>query len=224
MEKRPWFKFYPSDWRADKGLRLCGAAARGLWIEMLCVMHEAKPYGHLLVNGRPLTETQLASLSGIPLDQVHALLAELENADVFSKNGKGVIYSRRMTRDARKAAKCSHAGKEGGGNPMLSDTTYKGHHKGQSDTTFAPEARSHNPDIPKQEAVKNLVVGSLSSGAKPISKAQIKAKWQSKVCNWAQHRMPEADYVRWVAAWANDEPWAKAKAEEFDKQMKAAAA
>ena len=60
--KRPWFKFYPSDWRADQALRSCSVAARGLWIECMCIMHEADPYGHLVVNGRPVTDTLLARL------------------------------------------------------------------------------------------------------------------------------------------------------------------
>ena len=47
-----WFKFYPSDWRADPALRMCSIAARGLWMEMLCVMHEATPRGSLLINGK----------------------------------------------------------------------------------------------------------------------------------------------------------------------------
>ncbi|HDA7904193.1 TPA: hypothetical protein O5V80_002738, partial [Staphylococcus aureus] len=61
----PWMKFYPSDWRADPMLRLCSMAARGLWVEMLCIMHEATPYGTLLVNGRRLDKKQLAALVGI---------------------------------------------------------------------------------------------------------------------------------------------------------------
>jgi len=51
--KQPWLKFFPSDWRADPALRMCSLAARGLWIEMLCLMHEARPHGSLLVNGKP---------------------------------------------------------------------------------------------------------------------------------------------------------------------------
>ena len=65
----PWMKFYPSDWRADPSLRMCSIGARGLWMEMLCVMHEATPYGYLIVNGRALTACQIAGLSGIAQDE-----------------------------------------------------------------------------------------------------------------------------------------------------------
>ena len=62
--KQPWLKFFPSDWWADPALRMCSLAARGLWIEMLCLMHEARPHGSLLVSGRPVTAAQLANLVG----------------------------------------------------------------------------------------------------------------------------------------------------------------
>ncbi len=216
-DKRPWFKFYPTDWRGDKALRLCGAAARGLWIEMLALMHEGKPYGHLVVNGRPVTETQLASLCGIPLDQVHTLLGELENAGVFSQAGNGVIFSRRMTRDARKAAKCAKAGKEGGGNPA-----FKGQGKGEGQATFAPESRVHIQDDSKKADVKHIVLESSAAlkAGRTWTREQKKAAWQSKICAWAQHRLPAEDYARFLEAWANNEAWATAKAEEFNTQMR----
>ena len=46
------------------------------------------------------------------------LMAELDAAGVFSRHDNGVIYSRRMTRDAEKAAAGAMYGKRGG-NPAL---------------------------------------------------------------------------------------------------------
>jgi len=120
--KNPWFKFYPTDWRSHAKLRNCGAAARGLWIEMLCLMHEAKPYGHLLINGEMPTITQLSMQAAIPETQIPDLLGELEKSGVFSRNGKGVIYSRKMVRDEKKAAIARNNGNNGG-NPTLSNKT-----------------------------------------------------------------------------------------------------
>lgn len=114
----PWMKFYPTDWRSDPALRMCGMAARGLWIEMIALMHEAIPYGHLLVSGRSPTDAQLAVLAGAPSDQIPELLGELEAAGVFSRTREGVIYSRKMTRTAKKAAVARKNGKNGG-NPAL---------------------------------------------------------------------------------------------------------
>lgn len=98
-------KFYPRDWRGDQALRAVSIAARGLWIECLCIMHEAKPYGHLLLNGEPVEVGALARMTGIPADEVSALLSELRQAGVLSMTGKGVIFSRRMTKDHGRAQK-----------------------------------------------------------------------------------------------------------------------
>lgn len=109
----PWMKFYPSDWRADQTLRICSLAARGLWIECMCIMHEAEPYGHLAIKGKPVTNAQLAILSGTDPATVATLLTELEDAGVFSKNRVGVIYSRRMTRDEKKRKDGEKSAKNG---------------------------------------------------------------------------------------------------------------
>ena len=117
-EGKPWLKWYPSDWRADQALRICSLAARGLWIEMLCIMHESSRPGLLLINDNPVTETHLGLMTGASPDQVGELIAELESAGVFSRNREGVIYSRRMTRDHKKEAAARREGSKGG-NPKL---------------------------------------------------------------------------------------------------------
>src|SRR5438046_6777164 len=76
--KLPWMKFFPTDWRSDPALRMCSIGARGLWMEMLCLMHEAEPYGFLHVNGNALNDYQLASQAGIQLNDVVGFLKELE--------------------------------------------------------------------------------------------------------------------------------------------------
>ena len=114
MGSRPWLQFYPSDWRGDPKLRICSLAARGLWIEMIALMHEANPRGHLLVNGIAPNEQQLSALTGTNAEQVSIWLSELESAGVFSRTDSGVIYSRRMTRDEQKAEISRKNGLQGG--------------------------------------------------------------------------------------------------------------
>lgn len=117
-KKQPWGKFYFSDWRADPRLRMCSLAARGLWMEMLALMHESEPRGYLVVNDREVSPKQLASLSGCTLKEAEAGLSELEEAGVFSRDDDAMIYSRRMVRDTEKAEKDRANGK-GGGNPQI---------------------------------------------------------------------------------------------------------
>lgn len=101
----PWFKFYPRDWRGDQALRAVSVAARGLWMECLCIMHEAKPYGHLVLNGEPVDGGTLARMTGTSVDEATVLMAELRQAGVLSVTGRGVIFSRRMTKDHARAQK-----------------------------------------------------------------------------------------------------------------------
>ena len=100
MSGRRWLKFWPQDWQRDPALRSCGVAARGLWMDMLCIAHDATPYGHVAINGKSATPKQIGSVTGTPERDVMKLLAELEDAGVFSRTAGGMIFSRRMVRDA----------------------------------------------------------------------------------------------------------------------------
>ena len=97
--RRPAFQFYPADWQKDVELQSCSIAARGLWLEMMCVMHQGVPYGHLIANGIAMTDPQAARLCGVDTREYRKLLAELDRAGVPSRTAEGVIYSRRMVRD-----------------------------------------------------------------------------------------------------------------------------
>jgi hypothetical protein len=219
VPSRPWFKFYPSNWRGESTLRLCSAAARGLWIECMCLMHEAEPYGHLKVNGRPVTEAQLANLTGIPQDQITLLLGELGNAGVFSRNSEGVVYSRRMTRDAKREAEGRKHGKEGG-NPALKpplNPTLKGQDNGEG----SPRSQRIEPRDTKK--ILEGLVPKLT-GRQQLDPAQRRAIWLGKVSTWLQRKLPEPRYAAWLDAFAKNEKWAKDLAEQADREMRDATA
>ena len=116
--KRPSFQFYPADWRKDPSLSVCSLAARGLWIDMLCIAHESDDYGTLTINGRPMTAQQIARSVGESADTVADLLAELESAGVLSRRDDGAIFCRRMIRDERLRQIRAESGSQGG-NPKL---------------------------------------------------------------------------------------------------------
>lgn len=111
--KRPAFQFYPSDWRKDMALQSCSVAARGLWIDMMCIAHECDPYGHLTVNGKPMTPAQVGRHTGLTQRDCERLLAELAEAGVSSMTSDGAIYSRRMVRDEDLRNRRAEGGKAG---------------------------------------------------------------------------------------------------------------
>ena len=116
--KRPSFQFYPSDWLRDTALRSCSTGARGLWMDMICFMHEGNPYGHLKVGDKVILPPNLARMVGETLEVVQGWLDELQEAGVYDLAEDGAIYSRRMIRDENLRKIRAEGGKLGG-NPAL---------------------------------------------------------------------------------------------------------
>lgn len=114
MAKLPFIKFFPRDWMGDDAARLCSLAARGLWIDMLCLMHSAPRRGYLqTATGSPLPLEQIARMAGCSTDEATRLLSELETAGVYDCTEHGLIYSRRMVREAGVSQVRSETGRRG---------------------------------------------------------------------------------------------------------------
>jgi len=105
----PWIKWYCSDWLADPCLSMCSPATRGIWMDLLCGIHESGGDGS--ISG---TVGQLAHVCRCTPDQFSAALTELQetrtasvtcNAKVTARNGSGnatvTVTCRRMQRDAK---------------------------------------------------------------------------------------------------------------------------
>jgi len=148
--KRPAFQFYPADWRKDLELQSCSIAARGLWHEMMCVMHEAEPYGHLVLNGKPMSELQAATACRVTPRDYRALLAELKAAGVPGETDDGSIYSRRMVKDEQLRAMRAGFGRLGG-NPRLVGSKDKQNPRGKVKPKPTPSSSSSSSSSEKSK-------------------------------------------------------------------------
>ncbi|HEX5178121.1 MAG TPA: hypothetical protein VFW04_02220 [Gemmatimonadaceae bacterium] len=119
MTKPPAFQWYPGDFRRDTALMACSFEARALWREMLDLMHDGTPRGHLTAGGVPITTERLAHMVGVSRQKARRWLAELEERHVFSRTEAGVIYSRRMVRDERVRTVRAAGGKDSLKNPNV---------------------------------------------------------------------------------------------------------
>ena len=123
--KLPSFQFYPGDWMKDPALRSVSLEARGLWMDMLCLLFESARRGYLQhVSGQPVSPEQLARMTGCSLDQVNLLLKELETSGVFSRTEHGTIFSRRIVKDEQIRQLRAEHGKLGG-NPKLKRVNHR---------------------------------------------------------------------------------------------------
>lgn len=114
VTKRPAFQFYPNDWMSHAALRMCSIQARGLWMDMMCIMHGCDPYGHLMVFGKQMNADMLAKRVGESPAVVAELMMELEQLGMFAFTEDGTVYSPRMVRDEATRNSRAEGGKKGG--------------------------------------------------------------------------------------------------------------
>ena len=113
-DKLPWIKWYWQDWKNEDGLQLVSLAARGLWVTMLSVMASSRKRGFLLLGNNKMSVKDLANLTRISEKEALDLLVELREKDVFSETKDGIIYNRRMAREAEISSVRAECGRHGG--------------------------------------------------------------------------------------------------------------
>jgi hypothetical protein len=124
-KKLPAFQWYTGDWRKDLAVQSLSFHDRGVWREMLDLMHDSERRGVLVLNGRAMTDDQISRAIGLDNQSFKQTLDRLLTAGVASREPEtGAIFNRRMVRDEeiRKIRTC--AGSKGG-NPNLLNQTPK---------------------------------------------------------------------------------------------------
>lgn len=114
--KSPGFWFFTGDWLKDPELRFCSIFARGLLVDLLCILFEANERGYASKpDGTPRTDQEIVSaVSGGTTEEKILALAELESSGVLSRDNRGVLFSRRLARLGEIKESRSKAGSKGG--------------------------------------------------------------------------------------------------------------
>lgn len=99
--KLPWFKFYAGDWLSDPALGQCEEATRGIWIDVLSVMHLNDQSG--ILSG---TFCQLAKILRTTPDNLQKAVEDLKatgstNVTLWSRESHAgvTLINRRMRRE-----------------------------------------------------------------------------------------------------------------------------
>lgn len=100
----------------DPELRFCSLFARGLLVDLLCILFEANEQGYASnPDGTPRTNEQIVdAVAGGSREQKLAALSELERSGVLSRDNRGVLYSRRLSRLSELSKERSKNGSKGG--------------------------------------------------------------------------------------------------------------
>lgn len=99
MSKPSGFDDYNKYWMSDPNIRRCSRAARGMWMDMLCLMSECEDRGVLITGGVPWLDEEITGATGGDLQEGLSCLAELLRKGVAERNSLGAIFSPLMVRD-----------------------------------------------------------------------------------------------------------------------------
>ena len=171
MGKQPSFQFYPGDWKRDAGVQSLSFEERGVWFEMMLLMFESAERGKLVFGtGTPMPEDAVARSLGLDRQRYVQILRKLLDYGVASKEEEtGIIYCRRMVRDAELSRKRAECGKLGGNPNLLNQNSSKREAKSNQNGKQNPTPSSSSSISLKKE--KNKKEKELEESAERIWQA-----------------------------------------------------
>lgn len=139
MSKLPAMQFYPADWRKDIKVQSLSFEERGVWFELLCLMHESEERGKLVMNKKPIDEGALARLIGCDEKVFRKIFQRILRDKVAYRTRSGVVYNKRMVEDERIRKIRRDAGLKGG-SPILLNQKVNHHVNQVSNQNPTPSA------------------------------------------------------------------------------------
>lgn len=197
MSGGPWSKFFWADWESDEALKLCSPGAQALWMRMLCVCSKAD--GYLTIAGEKLDADAMVVLTGWPPSDVRAWWDELKRWRVFSIEGRGKVYCRRMVREAKKAETARQNGQLGG-NPNL------GNHSGNRASvnprpTQRPTKRpTQRPGISQKPEARYIPPSPLEGGANAEDRRAFEKALAAYPAAGRVATKPDEAWAEWLSA------------------------
>ena len=117
--KAPSMQWYPADWRQDNGVQALSYHDRGVWFEMINIMHASSERGVLSINGVAMSQEMIARLLGLDNQTFNQTLTNLLTYGVAKRREEdGAIFCKRMVHDESISQLRRESGRLGG-NPSL---------------------------------------------------------------------------------------------------------
>lgn len=157
LAKLPAFQFYPKDWLIDPELSRCSNGARGLLMDVLCIMFQTEPRGVLETNGEPWKLQEVARTVRGPYKENLSLLNELVKKGALGLTKSGALFSRRMVKDEER---------------RQDDAKRQRNHRAPGHAPVTPVSHGQNDGLhtPRHGPVTGLSRRSSSSSSSSIQK------------------------------------------------------
>jgi hypothetical protein len=163
--KWPFLKFATGDWLKDPAVRSLDPWDRGVWFDMLCLMHEGEQRGKLLLNGRAIPDHVVARMLGLSYEDgpgdfnrgFKTTLSTLEQMGVVAREqSTNALMNRRMVRDEILHQIAVESGRRGG-SPILKGVAPANAQRNGSPPAPPPEY----PPPPQDQAIQSAAPGEV---------------------------------------------------------------
>ncbi len=161
----------------DTELSLCKPATRGVWIDLLCAMHDRNRCGELRGTSEQLS--RLARCSPVDVENALTDLQTTGAALVEHRNGSWMVANRRMRREADTREKRALAGSIGGSKTKAS--------------------REQTPDIDNDNGLERVREFSREKGIKERDADWF--YWKGKGNGWTNRGEPIRDWKATLLCW-----------------------
>lgn len=113
MAKRPAFLFYPGDWLKDANLRRCSHNAKGVMIDLMCLMFECEDPGFLATAGIGWTDQEICRAIGGDSESTASGYHELLAKGAIRRSDDGIVYCSMLVRGEQLVRERRASGKAG---------------------------------------------------------------------------------------------------------------
>lgn len=226
--KRPSFQFYPGDWQGNAKLRRCTHAERGVWVDVMCLMHDSEEYGVLrwpladIAQAVGCKPTELKSierkgvLKGVDSGSLEPFIftprhagKDGEPVTLIPKQDGPIWYSSRMVRDEyirQKRGEGSRFGAEPNGTPKVGNGDCLGMGQGDGPSSSSSSSSSKSKaEAPATRLPKDWVLpdewrgwARTEKGWTSLEAEQVSAQFKDY---WIAKPGKDGKKLDWFATW-----------------------
>lgn len=145
--KLPALQFYPGDWRKDIGVQSLSFHDRGVWFELLMLMHESECRGALVLSGKPMSDDAVARVLGMPSASLKKTVSTLLDTGVASRREDGALICRRMVKDEALRQTRKACGSLGGNPNLVGNLDKQKNNQPQNQTSTPSSSTSFSTSV-----------------------------------------------------------------------------